>query len=131
MTLVHATVAPTARLDLPWRTDFNALVYVLAGPAVGPDRRPIRRGQLAVLGAGDVVTVQASGQQDSHTPQLEVLVLGGRPIREPLAWAGPFVMNTKAEVLQAFEDFQAGRMGQIPAVHGAPTTLQESDNSAG
>ena len=63
-------------------------------------------------------------------PQLEVLILGGAPIREPLAWAGPFVMNTKAEVLQAFEDFQAGRMGQIPAVHGAPTELQESDNSA-
>jgi quercetin 2,3-dioxygenase len=132
MTLVHASLAPTARLDLPWRQDFNALVYVLAGSGVvGPDRRPIRTGQLAVLGAGDVVTVQASGQQDGHTPQLEVLVLGGRPIREPLAWAGPFVMNTRAEVLQAFEDFQAGRMGQIPAVHGAPTELQESDNSAG
>jgi redox-sensitive bicupin YhaK (pirin superfamily) len=124
MTLVHASLAPTARLDLPWRPDFNALVYVLAGSGhVGPDRRPIGKGQLAVLGAGDVVTVQASGQQ------LEVLVLGGRPIREPLAWAGPFVMNTRAEVLQAFEDFQAGRMGQIPAVHGAPTELQESDNS--
>jgi redox-sensitive bicupin YhaK (pirin superfamily) len=132
MTLVHASLAPTARLDLPWRKDFNALVYVLAGSGVvGPDRRPIRTGQLAVLGAGDVVTVQASGQQDSDTSQLEVLVLGGRPIREPLAWAGPFVMNTRAEVLQAFEDFQAGRMGQIPAVHGAPTELQESDNSAG
>jgi hypothetical protein len=131
MALVHASLAPTARLDLPWRKDFNALVYVLAGQGtVGPDRRPIRTGQLAVLGAGDVVTVQASGQQDSHMPQLEVLVLGGAPIREPLAWAGPFVMNTKAEVLQAFEDFQAGRMGQIPAVHGAPTELQESDNSA-
>jgi redox-sensitive bicupin YhaK (pirin superfamily) len=130
MTLVHATLAPTARLDLPWRKDFNALVYVLAGQGtVGPDRRPIRTGQLAVLGAGDVVTVQASGQQDAHMPQLEVLILGGAPIREPLAWAGPFVMNTKAEVLQAFEDFQAGRMGQIPAVHGAPTELQESDNS--
>ncbi len=131
MALVHASLAPTARLDLPWRPDFNALVYVLAGQGtVGPDRRPIRTGQLAVLGRGDVVTVQASGQQDSHMPQLEVLVLGGAPIREPLAWAGPFVMNTKAEVLQAFEDFQAGRMGQIPAVHGAPTDLQESDNSA-
>jgi redox-sensitive bicupin YhaK (pirin superfamily) len=132
MALVHASLAPTARLDLPWRKDFNALVYVLAGQGtVGPDRRPIRTGQLAVLGSGDVVTVQASGQQDAHMPQLEVLVLGGAPIREPLAWAGPFVMNTKAEVLQAFEDFQAGRMGQIPAVHGAPTELQESDNSAG
>src|SRR4051812_19414406 len=62
MTLVHASLAPTARLDLPWRKDFNALVYVLAGSGVvGPDRRPIRTGQLAVLGAGDVVTVQASG----------------------------------------------------------------------
>jgi quercetin 2,3-dioxygenase len=131
MALIHATLAPTARLDLPWRKDFNALVYVLAGQGtVGPDRRPIRTGQLAVLGAGDVVTVQASGQQDAHTPQLEVLVLGGQPIREPVAWAGPFVMNTKAEVMQAFEDFQAGRMGQIPAVHGAPTELQESDNPA-
>jgi redox-sensitive bicupin YhaK (pirin superfamily) len=130
MALVHATLAPTARLDLPWRQDFNALVYVLAGQGtVGPDRRPIRTGQLAVLGSGDVVTVQASGQQDAHMPQLEVLVLGGAPIREPLAWAGPFVMNTKAEVLQAFEDFQGGRMGRIPAVHGAPTELQESDNS--
>jgi redox-sensitive bicupin YhaK (pirin superfamily) len=49
---------------------------------------------------------------------MEVLVLGGRPIREPVAWGGPFVMNTKAEVLQAFEDFQKGRMGQVPAVHG-------------
>jgi redox-sensitive bicupin YhaK (pirin superfamily) len=131
MALVHATLAPTARLDLPWRQDFNALVYVLAGAGVvGPDRRPIRTGQLAVLGAGDVVTVQAAGQQDAHTPQLEVLILGGLPIREPVAWAGPFVMNTEAEVRQAFADFQAGRMGQIPAVHGAPTELQVSDNPA-
>jgi redox-sensitive bicupin YhaK (pirin superfamily) len=126
MTLVHASLAPTARLDLPWRADFNALVYVLSGAGdVGLERRPIRMGQLAVLGPGDVVTVQASGQQESRSPQLELLVLGGRPIREPLAWAGPFVMNNRAEVLQAFDDFQAGRMGQIPAVHGAPTQLQE------
>jgi hypothetical protein len=126
MTLVHASLAPTARLDLPWRPDFNALVYVLAGAGdVGAERRPVRMGQLAVLGAGDVVRVQASGRQEARSPELELLILGGRPIREPLAWAGPFVMNTRAEVLQAFEDFQSGRMGQIPAVHGAPTELQE------
>ena len=86
---------------------------------------PVRTGNLAVLGAGDLVTVAANRSQESRLAGLDVLVLGGRPIREPVAWAGPFVMNTKAEVLQAFEDFQGGRMGRIPAVHGAPTTLQE------
>ncbi|MDQ6641144.1 MAG: pirin family protein [Actinomycetota bacterium] len=126
MALVHASVSPTARLELPWRAEFNALVYVLSGSGtVGPNATPVRTGNLAVLGAGDFVTLQAARSQQSNTPGLEVLVLGGRPIREPVAWAGPFVMNTKAEVMQAFEDFQGGRMGRIPAVHGAPTHLVE------
>jgi redox-sensitive bicupin YhaK (pirin superfamily) len=126
MAMVHATLAPGSRLDLPWQVDFNALVYVLAGAGtVGTEGRPVRAGQLAVLGAGDFVTVGAADHQESRSPHLEVLVLGGQPIREPVAWAGPFVMNTKAEVMQAYEDFQKGRMGQIPAVHGAPTELQE------
>ena len=80
-----------------------------------------------MLGAGDFVTVQAAGSQDSRTPALDVIVLGGQPIREPVAWAGPFVMNTKAEVMQAFEDFQKGRLGTIPSVHNAPTTLQSTE----
>ena len=126
MAMVHATLAPGAKLELPWQVDFNGLVYVLAGQGrVGVEGRPIRAGQLAVLGAGDFVSVSADQRQESRSPHLEVLVLGGRPIREPVAWAGPFVMNTKAEVMQAYEDFQKGRMGQIPAVHGAPTELQE------
>ena len=76
----------------------------------------MRTGQLVVFGAaGDAITVAAADSQDSRHPSLEVLLLGGRPIREPVAWGGPFVMNTKVEVLQAFEDFQAGRLGTIPA----------------
>jgi len=116
MTMLHATVAPGAELTLPWREDFNALAYVLAGDgAAGPDGTAVRSGQLAVFGRGDAVTVRADEQQESRHPNLEVLFLGGQPIREPVAWGGPFVMNTKQEVLQAFEDFQAGRLGSIPA----------------
>jgi redox-sensitive bicupin YhaK (pirin superfamily) len=123
---VHASVASGARLDLPWDPSYNALVYVLSGHgSVGLEQKPLRTGNLAVLGAGDFVTVEGSQKHDSRTPDFDVLVLGGRPIREPVAWAGPFVMNTKAEVMQAFEDFQKGKLGTIPSVHGAPTTLQE------
>jgi hypothetical protein len=127
MTMVHATVAPGASLEVPWRADYNALAYVLAGAGtVGRDRHPIRTGQLAVFGAGDAIVVSAAPAQESRSPELEVLLLGGRPIREPVAWLGPFVMNTRDEVVQAYEDFRAGRLGSIPAVHGTPTEVVES-----
>jgi quercetin 2,3-dioxygenase len=120
ITLVHATLSPGATLTLPWRVDFNALVYTLAGRGtVGADRRPIRLGQLAVFGAGNTITVTADESQESRSPTLDVLILGGRPINEPIFAYGPFVMNSKAEVLQAFEDYQAGRLGTVPAAHGA------------
>jgi redox-sensitive bicupin YhaK (pirin superfamily) len=116
ITLVHATVSPGAQLTLPWREDFNALAYVLAGQgSVGGQRRPVRTGQLAVFGAGGSLTLAAASSQDSHTPTFDVLVLGGLPIGEPVAHYGPFVMNTQSELVQAFEDFRAGRLGTIPA----------------
>jgi redox-sensitive bicupin YhaK (pirin superfamily) len=112
----HASISPGARLEVPWRADFNALAYVLAGHGVvGPDDRPIREGQLAVFGPGDALTLAGAEDQDARSPFLEVLLLGGEPIGQPVAWYGPFVMSTKAEIIQAFEDYQAGRMGVIPA----------------
>jgi len=119
ISVVHATVAPGARLSLPWRADFNALVYVLAGTGtVGVKGQPVQSGQLAVYGAGDYLTVGGTG-----TEPLEVLVLGGRPIREPVAAYGPFVMNTRAELVQAVEDYQAGRLGVIPPDALMPHTV--------
>jgi redox-sensitive bicupin YhaK (pirin superfamily) len=116
ISIVHATVAPGAQVRLPWNPGFNALVYVLNGNGtVGPDRRPIRMGQLAVLGAGDVIEVGAAESQESRSPNLDLYIMGGRPIREPIAAYGPFVMNTRAELVTAFEDFQAGRLGTIPS----------------
>jgi len=118
MAMTHVTVSPGARLELPWSRDHNALAYVLSGRGtVGTDSRPIGSGQLAVFGAGDALTIAADATQDSRTPAFDVLVLGGRPIREEVAWYGPFVMNTQDELRQAFDDFRAGRMGAIPATH--------------
>ena len=115
ITFVYSTIQPGAQLSLPWNPDFNALVYVLSGRGtVGPAGNPIEQGQLAVLGTGDRIAIAAAGQQDSNRPALDVLVLGGQPIREPVFHYGPFVMNTKAEVIQALEDFNAGRFGAIP-----------------
>ena len=116
ITLVHATLYPGAELRLPWNPNFNALVYALAGRgSVGGKHSPIRMGQLAALGGGDVITVRADENQEGRAPNLDVLVLGGQPIGEPMAWYGPFVMNTHAELAQAFEDYRRGRLGRIPA----------------
>src|SRR5437660_7200045 len=115
ISFVHATVAPGARLSLPWRPDFNALVYVLAGSGrAAADGQPISAGQLAVFGPGDRITVTANEQQDGSSATLEVIVLGGRPIGEPVAWYGPFVINTRDELQQAMDDYRAGRLGVIP-----------------
>jgi hypothetical protein len=115
ITMLHATVSPGGKLVLPWRPDFNALVYVLSGHGtVGDHGQPLGSGQLAVLGEGDNIVVAADAVQESRSPALDVLVLGGRPIREPVYAYGPFVMNTQAEIAQAFEDFHAGRLGTVP-----------------
>jgi redox-sensitive bicupin YhaK (pirin superfamily) len=111
ITVAHATVAPGARLTLPWRPHFNALVYVLSGSGTASTADvPIVAGNLVVFGAGDTFTLTASDGEP-----LELFLLGGQPIREPVAHYGPFVMNTRAELQQALDDFHAGRLGTVPA----------------
>jgi redox-sensitive bicupin YhaK (pirin superfamily) len=109
--VAHATLSPGARMTLPWNPDYNALAYGLAGEgSVGVERAAFGLGRLAVFGAGDTITLSAADNQS-----LDVLLLGGEPIGEPVEQYGPFVMNTRAELQQAFEDFQAGRLGVVPA----------------
>ena len=110
ITVAHATLAAGARLVLPWRADFNALAYVLEGSGTaGAERRSVQAGQLVVFGAGGSLTLEAN-----RSGPLDVMLLGGRPIREPVAAYGPFVMNTRDELVAAVEDFQAGRLGTVP-----------------
>jgi redox-sensitive bicupin YhaK (pirin superfamily) len=84
------------------------LAYVFEGSArVGPDGEILREGQLAIFGPGDSVRL-AGGTEPAR-----LLLLGGLPLREPVVRYGPFVMNTRAEIAQAFTDFQSGKMGEI------------------
>ena len=71
-------------------------------------------GQLSVFGRGDTLTIESSTSQDSRAAALDVVILGGRPIAEPVVWHGPFVMNTEQEIRQAFDDFESGKLGAIP-----------------
>jgi quercetin 2,3-dioxygenase len=112
----HATIAPGARLRTAWRADFNALAYVVSGAgSAGTERRPVHEGQIVVFGPGEAIELRADASQDARDAAgMDALLLGGLPIREQVAWYGPFVMNTRDELVQAVEDYQSGRMGEIP-----------------
>ena len=116
ITYVHATIAPGSRVELPWDPAFNAMAYVLAGDGtIGEEQVALSEAQLGVFGAGDTLVLQAAERQPVAAPAgWEVLLLGGRPIREPIAHYGPFVMNTRQEIIDTIEDFNAGRLGRIP-----------------
>lgn len=126
ITYLHATISPGAELTLPWSPDFSAMAYVLMGNgSAGVEQRPIGPHQLALFGSGDTITVRAAQRQDENNA-LEVLVLGGHPIRQPISHYGPFVMNTRQEIAQAIEDYQTGRLGMVPTDQAMPRHFAES-----
>ena len=109
--MAHATLSPGARMVLPWNPQYNALAYALKGRGfAGEERAPLESGQAVVYGAGDTITLEATADAP-----LDVILLGGQPIGEPVEQYGPFVMNTRAELQQAFDDFQRGLLGTVPA----------------
>jgi redox-sensitive bicupin YhaK (pirin superfamily) len=102
------TLEPGADVTLPVPEDHQALVYVFEGDArLGGSETAVRAGQMAVLGAGDSVRLRGG------SARARFLLLSGVPLREPLARYGPFVMNTRQQLLEAVEDYQSGRMGEI------------------
>ena len=96
------TLPDGAAFAEPLDASYAGFVVVHEGAIVFPDGREVASLGLAELGRGDAVTFTAKGAA-------RVLLIAGRPIKEPVAWHGPFVMNTRDELVQAFEDYQAGR----------------------
>ncbi len=106
------TLKPGARIEQPVPEGWNACVYVFGGQVeVGEGARVLEDGQLAVLGPQGSVRLRVPA---GAALPARLLLLGGQPIREPVARYGPFVMNTEAEIYQAIRDYQGGRMGSIP-----------------
>ncbi|MBS1848117.1 MAG: pirin family protein [Actinobacteria bacterium] len=115
ISLVHASIPAGQRVSIPWQPSYNALAYVFAGSGrAGVEEAPVAAGNLVAFGAGDRVTLTADPHQDSRTEHLEVLVLGGEPINEPMEHYGPFVMNTRAELAEAVDAYQRGELGAVP-----------------
>jgi redox-sensitive bicupin YhaK (pirin superfamily) len=94
---------PESRLAIPVTPDYTALLYVYEGQAEVGDQ-PVQVGRLAVLGEGEQVALSAGGQG------LRALLLAARPLKEPVAAYGPFVMNTAQEIEQALQDYRDGRL---------------------
>ena len=111
--MLHFTIQPGGATLQSVPAEQNGLIYVFKGVArIGSDEREVREGQAALLESGDGVAIAVDA--DAKGPA-ELLLLSGKPLNEPVARYGPFVMNTREQIEQAFRDYQSGRFGVIPA----------------
>ena len=111
---IHFTLQPGAAMIQPVPKEYNAFVYVLEGAGLfGTEPSPGDDGQM-VLFSQDGEDVVISNPADAQR-SLDLLLIAGVPLNEPVVRYGPFVMNTEAEITQAINDYQEGRMGQIDA----------------
>ena len=108
---LHFTLQPGAGITQPVPEGYNALAYVIRGEVrAGDERRLVREGQMARFGNGDAVRLVVD---DKTTEPTDLLLLAGQPLNEPVERYGPFVMNTRQEIVQAIRDFNEGRLGKI------------------
>ena len=111
---LHVTLQLGASVDVPIPSGHQAFAYVIHGRGEFGDEQTAASESQLVLFAGDEGDVHVEGPDDLEGP-LDVLVVSGVPLREPVARYGPFVMNTRDELVQAVDDYQSGAMGRIAA----------------
>jgi redox-sensitive bicupin YhaK (pirin superfamily) len=107
---VHFTLQPKIEIEQQVPAEYNAFAYVVNGQGLfGSNRNTAARGQMVIFSAGDILLIK----NESDDLPLDVLLIAGVPINEPVARYGPFVMNKRHEIEQAIEDYRSGRMSKI------------------
>ncbi len=110
ITYVHFTLQPKSEIEQYIPAEYNAFAYVVNGQGLfGSNRKTAARGQVIIFSAGDKVSIK----NESDDLPLDVLLIAGVPLNEPVARYGPFVMNEPHEIDQAIEDYRSGRMSKI------------------
>jgi redox-sensitive bicupin YhaK (pirin superfamily) len=107
---LDSELQPGASYTQPTPPEYNAFAYVVEGKGIfGSNRRSAAKHEMVLFASdGDAMSLEAA-----NGSPLKALLIGGVPLKEPVSRYGPFVMNTRQEILQAFDDYQSGKLGEI------------------